>query len=144
MHRLSGGGAPLTWLAGVAATCHSQFILLSWMWPIITKGSMTRYPLWPSQSVDTKGSVTKCHPCPHLPGNTYAAPLLLPRALGATPTSPRVTATAEGPETRSSLLLPPPVGFLPLLRTRKPGASHCPYLPGSTYRPHTLTPLSRR
>lgn len=78
-----------------------------------------------------------------LPETTTAkGPMMAPPA---TTTSLRVTATAEGPETRCSPLAPTlPQGSKPPTRAPRTGTTRCPHLPGSMHGLCTYTTPSRK
>ena len=98
--------------------------------------SMKRHHLQPqspqrsAQRRALQPSTTRC--CSHSPGNTYTLLLPLPNTLG---TCLKLTATSQGPETRSSLHHLP-VGPCycqgPSNQALATILAHCPHLPWST------------
>ena len=85
-------------------------------------------------------STTCC--CSHSPGNAHALLLPLPKALGTTYTCLSVTATSQGPATRSSLhhlSVSPHYYRGPSSQAQATGPAHCLYLLGHTHRPYPST-----
>ena len=124
---------------GAGANHHSHLGLQKWVQPSTTEGPINRHHL---QSSHLRWCCCGRY-CSRVPSTalnllgTHTQPLLLPRALGTSPTSMRVTSTAEGLTTRSSLPSPHLLGSLPLPRAQQLGAAcRCSPLPPPSWK-HT-------
>ena len=136
------GGAPLAVTCvgyGLGINHYSHLRLQRWAWPATTRGSMNRYHLQPQLP---QGSVRRwalqpsaTHCCSHSSGNAHALLLPLPNGVGTAYTCMRVTATSQGPVTRSSLChLPTGPCYCQVPSSQAVAASpaHCLHLLGSS------------
>ena len=144
MHGLLDGEELLAWAKESGANWYSHLRLLSWAWPVTTKSPMKSCHLWPQSpqgpSPLQKALQLSTTNCPHSPGNAHALLLPLPRALGTTHKSLRITVTSHCNQEQPESLLPMVLAWQ---RAQQPGTAHHPYLPGNTCWPYTYTPLAK-
>ena len=143
LHGLIGGGVPLTW----AMASRGKLLQASPTTEVDVNfyqlGSMNRHHLQAYLLLDSlqrwAWQPNTTH-CPHSLGNARALLLPLPKALGTTYISLRVTSTSQGPETRSILhYLPggPCHCQRPSNKALATGPAHCLHLLRRKCRPYT-------
>ena len=138
-------GRLLCWLWVMGTKCHIHLRLQRWEWLATTMGLWTgticspKSPQGSAQRRALQTSTTHC--CSHIPGNTPVLLLPLLNVLGAAYS--KVTATFQGPATRSSLCHLPigPCHYQgPSNQVLATSPAHCLHLPGSTHRPYPSIP----